>query len=65
MAAYYISVLEVHPDGDISKNSHTYVYGPKQCLTVGEANKILKEKRDEYLATPKGKIQYQVSREHY
>lgn len=65
MSAYYVSVMEVHPDGDDTKNSSKYVFGPKQCLTVQEANELFKMKREEYTSSSKGKIQYQVSKELY
>lgn len=65
MATYHISVIEVHPDGDLKKNSSKYVFGPKQCLTVKEANELLAAKKKEFQSTPKGLIQYQVMREHY
>ena len=75
MAAYYISVLKVHPDGapdlagnptvDMDKRCSTYVFGPKQCLTVKEANELLTAKREEYLSTELGKKQYSVTREQY
>lgn len=75
MATYHVSVIMVHPDGapdrdgnptvDVSKNCSKYVFGPKQCLTVGEANILLKEKKEEFLSTPNGKLQYSVLREHY
>jgi hypothetical protein len=81
MAAYYVSVMEVHPDGDITKNSSKYVFGPKQYLEVKDANEAEKAKREEYhmmvvditqenpegirVPNPKGKIQFQISRERY
>lgn len=75
MTTYHVSVIQVHPDGaldndgnptvDMNKNCSKYVFGPKQCLTVGEANILLKEKREEYLSTQVGKLKYSVTREHY
>lgn len=91
MATYHISVIRLHPDGpvdkngnktvDLSKNCSQYAFGPKQCLTVGEANILLKEKREEYhtkvinvteenpegerVPDANGKLQYSVTREHY
>ena len=68
MASYYVSVDQLHPveDGvlNLKKNICNTVF-KKQCLTVGEANEVLKAKRTEYLETPQGKLQYQVRREQY
>jgi hypothetical protein len=91
MATYHVSVMQLHPDGpkdcngnptiDMDKKCSKYVFGPKQCLTVGEANALKKQKEEEYFTmvinvteenpegervpNPEAKKQYSVTREHY
>jgi len=64
MASYHITVTQVHPGADITIKGSKQVFS-KECLTVAEANELLKAKKGEYNATPAGKIEYSVIREHY
>ena len=64
MASYHITVTQVHPNGDMKIKGSKQIF-TKECLTVGEANELLKAKKEEYNATPAGKIEFSVTREHY
>lgn len=64
MASYHITVTQVHPGADITIKGSKQVFS-KECLTVAEANKLLKAKKEEYNATPAGKIEYFVTPDYY
>jgi len=64
MATYHITVTEVHPDGNMDIKGTKHIFS-KECLTVGEANELYKAKKEEYVSTAKGKIQYSVTKERY
>lgn len=67
MRFWYVTVMQLlTTDG---KRCTKIIFGPKRCLTVGEANELYKSKREEYFGTvevPKAdKDLYSVTRENY
>jgi len=64
MASYHITVIQVHPGADITIKGTKQVFS-KECLNVAEANELFKAKKEEYNATPAGKIEYFVTPDYY